>query len=55
LCVAKTRIPAGGKELPREAGPAQGFTQRLCFGKAVVARRLLQTRRDERRMDGLFH
>jgi hypothetical protein len=41
-----------------EAGPERGFTQRLSFGKAVVAFRLLQPRaatRDERRMDGLFH
>jgi hypothetical protein len=48
----------GRKRITPQAGPERGFTQRLSFGKAVVAFRLLQPRaatRDERRMDGLFH
>lgn len=34
-CVAKTRIPARGKELPREAGSGPEFAQHPCFGKAA--------------------
>jgi len=37
-----------------QAGAKPGFTQRLSFGKAVVAFRFLQAR-DERRMNRLFH
>jgi hypothetical protein len=36
-----------------QAGPEPGITQRLCFGKAVMAFRMLQAR-VERRMDGYF-